>query len=149
MKAVRCHRYVGLDDQGRPLATPASLREALSLDEIPPPACEPGQVLVQTRYAGVQYPDALQAQGLYQQRPRLPYVPGMDVSGMVLELGDGVDGLAVGDEVFAQMSVGGLAEVAAAPASSVWAGADRGPPVCVCESGAKLLSSLLLLEDSR
>ena len=137
MKAVRCHRYVGLDDQGRPLATPASLREALSLDEIPPPACEPGQVLVQTRYAGVQYPDALQAQGLYQQRPRLPYVPGMDVSGMVLELGDGVDGLAVGDEVFAQMSVGGLA------------GADRGPPVCVCESGAKLLSSLLLLEDSR
>ena len=131
MKAVRCHRYVGLDDQGRPLATPVSLREALSLDEIPPPACEPGQVLVQTRYAGVQYPDALQAQGLYQQRPRLPYVPGMDVSGMVLELGDGVDGLAVGDEVFAQMSVGGLAEVAAAPASSVWP-APTGVPLPAC-----------------
>ena len=131
MKAVRCHRYVGLDDQGRPLAPPAPLREALSLDEIPPPACEPGQVLVRTRYAGVQYPDALQAQGLYQQRPPLPYVPGMDVAGMILELGDGVDGLAVGDEVFAQMSMGGLAEVAAAPASSVWM-APTGVPLSAC-----------------
>ena len=117
--------------------------------EIPPPACEPGQVLVQTRYAGVQYPDALQAQGLYQQRPRLPYVPGMDVSGMVLELGDGVDGLAVGDEVFAQMSVGGLAEVAAAPASSVWP-APTGVPLPACANlGRNFFPSLLLLEDSR
>ena len=62
---------------------------------------------------------------------RFPYVPGMDVAGMILELGDGVNGLAVGDEVFAQMSMGGLAEVAAAPASSVWT-APTGVPLSAC-----------------
>ena len=120
MKAVRCHRYAGLDDEGRPVPTPDPLRDVLALDEIPAPECEPGHVLILTHYAGVQYPDALQAQGLYQQKPDLPYVPGMDVTGTVLEAGVGVDGVQVGDRVIAQMSVGALAEIANVPATSVW-----------------------------
>ncbi len=120
MKAVRCHRYAGLDEAGKPIPTPAPLNTVLSLDEVPRPECEDGHVLVQANYAGVQYPDALQAQGLYQQQPPLPYVPGMDVSGTVLETGAGVDGVQVGDRVFAQTNVGGLAEVVRVPADSVW-----------------------------
>ena len=85
MRAVRCHRYAGLDDRGKPVPTPVPLRDVLTLDEIPRPVNEPGHVLVRTHYAGVQYPDALQAQGLYQHKPSLPYVPGMDVSGTVIE----------------------------------------------------------------
>ena len=120
MKAVRCHRYAGLDEAGKPIPTPAPLNTVLSLDEVPRPECEDGHVLVQANYAGVQYPDALQAQGLYQQQPPLPYVPGMDVSGTVLETGAGVDGVQVGDRVFAQTNIGGLAEVVMVPADSVW-----------------------------
>ena len=120
MKAVRCHRFAALDQQGIPLPAPDPLREVLTLDEIPEPVCQPGQVLVRTCYAGVQYPDALQAQGLYQHKPDLPYVPGMDVAGTVIETGAGVEHVAPGDRVIAQMQIGGLAEVAAVGAESVW-----------------------------
>ena len=118
IRAVRCHRYAGLDEAGKPIPTPAPLREVLTLDEIPRPTNEPGHVLVRAHYAGVQYPDALQAQGLYQHKPSLPYVPGMDVSGVVLETD--ADHVQVGDRVIAQMSIGGLAEVVKVPAASVW-----------------------------
>ncbi|MCH2253613.1 MAG: NADPH:quinone oxidoreductase family protein [Vicinamibacterales bacterium] len=124
IKAVRCHRYAGLDEADKPVPTPDPLRDVLALDEIPRPECEPGHVLVLTNYAGVQYPDALQAQGLYQQKPSLPYVPGMDVTGTVLETGAGVERVAMGDRVIAQMSIGGLAEVVAVPAESVWKAPD-------------------------
>ena len=86
--------------------------------------CSDGQVLARTHYAGVQYPDALQAQGLYQHKPSLPYVPGMDVAGVVEQTGAGVDHVAVGDRVIAQMNIGGLAESVAVPASCVWKAPD-------------------------
>ena len=124
IKAVRCHRYAGLDEAGTPVPTPDPLRNVLALDEIPRPECEEGHVLVLTNYAGIQYPDALQAQGLYQHKPSLPYVPGMDVTGTVLDTGVGVDHVEVGDRVIAQMSLGGLAEVVTVPAQSVWKAPD-------------------------
>ena len=120
MKAIRCHRYAGLDESGKPLPAPEPLRDVLSLDEVPKPECGDGHVLIQTHFAGVQYPDALQAQGLYQIKPDLPYVAGMDVSGTVLETGINVAGLAPGDKVIGQASIGGLAEVARVPAEAVW-----------------------------
>ena len=124
IKAVRCHRFAGLDDTGKPVPTPDPLRDVLALDEIPLPECEQGYALVQTHYAGVQYPDALQAQGLYQHKPSLPYVPGMDVTGTVLETGAGVECVEVGDRVIAQLSIGGLAEVVQVPAESIWKAPD-------------------------
>ncbi len=127
IRAVRCHRFAGLDDDGRPLPTPGPLRDVLSLDEVPEPECEDGHVLVSGNYAGVQYPDALQAQGLYQERPPLPYVPGMDLTGTVLEVGSSVSGLQKGDRVISQMSTGALAEVVSVDARSVWKAPDNGP----------------------
>lgn len=120
MQAVRCHRYAGLDEAGRPVPQPDPLRGVLSLDEIPAPACAPGRVVVRTHFAGVQYPDALQAQGLYQQKPDLPYVPGMDAAGEVVEVGAEVDHVQAGDRVIAQMNLGAMAETVCVPAASVW-----------------------------
>jgi len=120
MKAVQCHRYAGLDENGKPVATPDPLANVLKIDEIPQPECGDGQVLIQVNYAGIQYPDALQAQGLYQEKPPLPYIPGMDVTGTVIETGDGVTHVAVGDKVLGQMRIGGLAEIAVVPAGAVW-----------------------------
>lgn len=131
MQAVRCHRYAGLDADGKPVETPEALRDVLSLDRIPLPDCGDHEVLVSTFYAGVQYPDALQAKGLYQHKPSLPYVPGMDVSGTVLEKGRNVEGLAVGDRVVAQVSLGALAEYVAAPAAQVWK-VPIGLPLSTC-----------------
>lgn len=120
MKAVRCHRFAGLDDKGKPLSTPQPLRDVLSLEEVATPQCDEDTVLIQAHFAGVQYPDALQAQGLYQKKPALPYVPGADVAGTILEKGAGVNGLEVGDRVVAHSELGGLAEVVKVARDSVW-----------------------------
>ncbi len=127
IRAIRCHRFAGLGEDGKPLPTPGPLRDVLSLDEVAAPEREEGHVLVSVHYAGVQYPDALQAQGLYQERPPLPYVPGMDLTGTVLEVGGGVSGLQKGDRVIAQMSTGALAEVVSVDASCVWKAPDNVP----------------------
>ena len=127
IRAVRCHRYAGLGDDGRPVPTPDPLSDVLSLDEVPAPECAEGHVLVSVNYAGVQYPDALQAQGLYQERPPLPYVPCMDLTGTVLEVGPGVSDLHNGDRVIAQVNPGALAEVVGVAAGSVFKAPDNVP----------------------
>ncbi|MBT6272905.1 MAG: NADPH:quinone oxidoreductase family protein [Chromatiales bacterium] len=124
VKALRCHRFSGLDGSGKPAAKAGALRDVLSIDEMPMPQAGNGEILIQTHYAGVQYPDALQAQGLYQMRPSLPYVPGMDVAGTVLGVGPDVDGFARGDRVLAEVGIGGLSEVVVAEAKRVWNAPD-------------------------
>ena len=131
IQAVRCHRYAGLDKNGKPVPSPDPLKDVLKLEEIPAPPCTDGQVLIDTYYAGVQYPDALQAQGLYQMKPDLPYVPGMDVTGVVRATGSGVDHIAVGDRVIAQMAIGGLASVISVAATNVWK-APQSIPLAKC-----------------
>ena len=125
IKALRVHRYSGLDPDGKPLAVPGPLSEVIAIDQIDAPQCTDGHVLIAANYAGVQYPDALQAQGLYQQEPDLPYVPGMDLTGRVLEVGAGVNHVAVGDRVIAQMSIGALAETVSVAGHSVWKAPDN------------------------
>lgn len=120
IRAVRVHRYAGLNQDGRPLASPIALSNVITIDEIDAPFCTEGHVLISTNYAGVQYPDMLQAQGLYQQKPDLPYVPGMDLTGRVVEVGAGVDHVGVGDRVIAQVIIGALAETVCVHAQSVW-----------------------------
>ena len=120
MKAVRCHRFSAFNTEGELLTSPDPLRDALSMDDVPKPECEDGYVLVEVNYAGIQYPDALQAQGLYQMKPELPYIPGMDLAGTILEVGTGVEGLDVGDRVFGIVSIGALAEVVKVRHQDVW-----------------------------
>ena len=125
IKAVRVHRYAGLDGDGKPVPKPDPARDVMSLDEIDAPVCSDGHVLISVNYAGVQYPDFLQAQGFYQEKPELPYVPGMDLTGTVLEVGAGVTNVAAGDRVIAQQRTGSLAETVVVPNTSLWKAPDN------------------------
>lgn len=103
VKAVRCHRFADVElkppnkteQHIRPSFRPRKpkalrLRNCLTLDNVPSPTLPKKRnetwIAISTEYAGIQYPDALQARGLYQVKPRLPYIPGMDVVGTVLDV---------------------------------------------------------------
>lgn len=81
---------------------------------IPRPAA--GEVLIKVEAAGVNRPDCLQRQGKYPPPPGASDLPGLEVAGIIVELGDGVSGWRVGDKVCALLAGGGYAEFCAAPA---------------------------------
>ena len=83
--------------------------EDLRVEEKDAPEMMPGCVRVESRACGVYFVDALMVQGLYQIRPNPPFVPGTEVAGVVTEVGEGVEGYSVGDEVMAAPGQGGFA----------------------------------------
>ncbi|SCW81188.1 NADPH2:quinone reductase [Sphingobium faniae] len=88
----------------------------LVLEEVERPPLHAGEVRVAVRAAGLNFPDGLVVQGLYQIRPHLPFAPGSEFAGVVLEVGAGVNGFAPGDRVFGLTSFGAFAEQVVAPA---------------------------------
>ena len=76
-----------------------------------------GEVLVGVRACGLNFADLLMMDGKYQERQALPFTPGMEVSGEVLALGDGVTGFSIGQRVIGFPGHGGLAEVARVPSA--------------------------------
>ncbi len=89
--------------------------EALVAEERPLPSVEPEEVLIKVAAAGVNRPDSLQRQGGYPPPPGASDVPGLEVSGTVVEAGRAVTDLHLGDQVCALLAGGGYAEYAAAP----------------------------------
>jgi NADPH2:quinone reductase len=89
------------------------------VEERPPPAPGPGQVVVDVRAAGVNYVDGLICEGRYQMKPPVPYVPGGEIAGVVSALGDGVTRLSVGDRVMAMTGFGAFAEQVSVSATSL------------------------------
>ena len=85
----------------------------------PEPIAGPGEVLIAVKACGLNFADLLMRDGKYQEKPPLPYTPGMEVAGEVLALGPGTTGPAVGTRVLAFVNHGGLAEKAVAPAERV------------------------------
>ncbi|WP_238368744.1 NAD(P)H-quinone oxidoreductase [Mesobacterium pallidum] len=83
--------------------------------EVPRPGH--GQVLLKIAYAGVNRPDCLQRAGNYAPPPTASDLPGLEASGEVAALGEGVQGLKVGDKVCALLPGGGYAEYAVTPAA--------------------------------
>ena len=92
---------------------------ALVLADVPDPQPAPGEVRVRVAAAGVNRADVMQRMGFYPPPPGAPDYPGLEVSGTVDALGDGVDGWAVGDEVCALLSGGGYAELVCVPAGQL------------------------------
>ena len=82
------------------------------VQEIPDPVPGKRQVAIRVHACGVNFADTLIVQGKYQERPELPFVPGSEVAGEVIALGEGVKGIALGQRVMALTSVGGFAEIA-------------------------------------
>ncbi len=96
MKAVICEEFGPISQ--------------LKFSEMPDPQAEKGQVVIDVEASGVNFPDGLLVQGLYQMQPDFPFVPGSEVAGTVSELGDGVSHLSVGQRVIAVNNLGGYAE---------------------------------------
>ena len=105
MRALVCHAF------GPP--------ESLVLEEVADPTPQPCQVVVDVAACAVNFPDVLMLQDLYQFKPGLPFTPGGEVAGVVSAVGDGVAGVAVGDRVFTNTFVGGMAEKVAAGADGL------------------------------
>jgi len=81
--------------------------ENLTVSEISPPSIERGQVRIGVSAAGINFPDILMAEGKYQVKPELPFVPGLECAGHVLEVTEGVSHVKVGDRVLAFARRGG------------------------------------------
>lgn len=94
--------------------------EELILEELPSPHPGKGQVLIEVKACGLNFPDTLIIQGLYQFKPPFPFAPGSDIAGVVRAVGEGVKQYRPGDEVIAMIGWGGLAEEVVAPAAQVF-----------------------------
>jgi NADPH2:quinone reductase len=93
--------------------------EGLQLQNLQRSPLHAGAVRVTIKAAGINFPDTLMIQGLYQHRPELPFVPGLEAAGIVIECAPNVEGIAVGDKVIAQMRTGGYAEEAMVAAGQI------------------------------
>ncbi len=104
MRAVLCEQWGG----------PDQLRVAER--SLPDPG--PGEVKVGVKAAGVNFPDVLIIQRKYQVQPELPFTPGAEVAGVVMQVGPDVADLKPGDRVAAFCSLGGFAEEVIVPAQA-------------------------------
>jgi NADPH2:quinone reductase len=93
--------------------------ESLVIEDVPPPRAGPGEVVVDVKAAGVNFPDVLMIQGKYQIKPALPFTPGIELAGVVKEAGDGVAQVGAGDPVVASVQFGAFAEECVAPADRI------------------------------
>lgn len=101
MKALICHRY------GDP--------SGLTVEDIASPPLESRQIRIAMKACGVNFADSLMIAGRYQDPPPLPFTPGMEAAGEVLEVGTEVTDFKVGDRVITLSRFGGYAEEVVAP----------------------------------
>ncbi|MDB5396408.1 MAG: hypothetical protein JWM91_3914 [Rhodospirillales bacterium] len=106
MKAVLCKEFGPVDQ--------------LVVEDVPSLKAGLGQVVISVKACGINFPDGLIVQGKYQTKPPLPFSPGLEVAGIIKELGEGVSGLKVGQRVLGFPGVGGLAEEVALDAYLVF-----------------------------
>jgi NADPH:quinone reductase len=101
--------------------------ETLRIENVPDPRPGPGEVLLAVKACSVNYPDLLIIQDLYQFKPARPFSPGSEVCGVVDAVGDGVDGVKIGERVIAMTGWGGMAEKLVAPADRCFPVPDTMP----------------------
>lgn len=107
MKAILCQQY-GLPD-------------SLIYTDVSTPVLDKGEVLIQVAACAVNFPDVLIIQNKYQFKPKLPFSPGGEVSGMIVQLGSEVKNLSVGQRVLALCGWGGFAQNVKVQADRVFA----------------------------
>ena len=105
MKAVIC----------KSLGNPSTL----SIADLPLPSPGAQEAKIAIRAAGINFPDILMVAGKYQHKPKLPFVPGFEIAGEILEIGSTRTDLQVGDRVMAHMTTGGYAEQCLAPIANI------------------------------
>src|SRR6202048_1859692 len=93
MKAIRCREW------GAP--------DVLRLEEAESPRLQRHQVRIRVRAAGVNFAESLMVGGTYQVKPELPFTPGLEAAGEIVETGSAVDGLRAGQRALAVLRNGG------------------------------------------
>jgi NADPH:quinone reductase len=93
--------------------------ERVVVQELPDPVPGPREVLVDIAYAAVNFPDVLVVNNEYQVQVSAPFVPGSEFAGVIGAVGDGTEGVAVGDHVYGGSFVGAYAEKIVVNAASV------------------------------
>ena len=93
--------------------------EVVQVHDLPEPSVGEGQVKVNINAAAVNYPDVLIVANQYQVKLSPPFIPGSEFAGEVVEAGEGVDRISVGDRVFGTTFVGAFAEQIVVPATAV------------------------------
>ena len=106
MKAIVCNETGALEN--------------LTLQESVNPEPGKGEILLDVKAAGINFPDLLTVQGKYQFKPPLPFTPGTEVAGIVAAVGEGVTRRKVGDKVIATLQIGAFAEQCVASEHSVY-----------------------------
>ena len=96
MRAALCRRYGGPD--------------VVEIVDVPAPVLGPGQARVRVHVGAVNFPDVLVIADTYQQSAPTPFIPGSEFAGVVTEVAEGVDTVAVGDRVFGSTFIGAFAE---------------------------------------
>jgi NADPH:quinone reductase-like Zn-dependent oxidoreductase len=99
--------------------------DVLQVQERPDPALGSGQVRIEVAAAGINFADVMARMGLYPDAPKTPCVVGYEVAGTILEVGEGVESLSVGQRVFAGTQFGGYASQVVAAASDTLALPDE------------------------
>ena len=101
MKAIVCKEFSTVDD--------------LSWEEVPDPVAGENEVVIDIKAAGLNYPDNLIVQGLYQFKPDLPFSPGHEGAGIISSVGKNVSSFSVGDRVSFFKGFGAFAEKIVVP----------------------------------
>ncbi|ANR94025.1 NAD(P)H-quinone oxidoreductase [Mycobacterium avium] len=130
----------------------AESADQLSWQEVADVSAGPGEVVVKVAAAGVNRADVLQAAGKYPPPPGASETIGMEVSGVIAEVGDGVTEWSVGQEVCALLAGGGYAEYVAVPAGQLLpipAGVDLVDAAGLPEVACTVWSNLVLIAGLR
>ncbi len=96
MKAIVCNEFASIDN--------------LTFSDVPDPVAKNNEVVVDIKAAGVNFPDGLLVQGLYQMKPELPFIPGSEVAGEISQIGADVKHLKIGAKVIGICQLGGYAQ---------------------------------------
>nr|KAF6413641.1 hypothetical protein HJG59_009811 [Molossus molossus] len=98
----------------------AELKRPLAIEEVAPRPVRPHEVRVDVHFCGVNFADILVCRGQYQERPHLPFTPGMEFSGTVLETGTDVSTVKEGDRVIGVSGFTGMAEECVIDQKALW-----------------------------
>ena len=132
MRALVCDRWCEFKD--------------LRIKDIPTPVLWPGCVLLRVAYAGLGFSASLLVAGKYQHKPPLPFVPGTEATGIVVEVAPGVTRVKPGDHVVAILDWGGFAEFAVCTEETAYplpAGVDLASPLHLATSYTTAYAALI------
>ncbi|XP_016049206.1 quinone oxidoreductase-like protein 2 isoform X2 [Erinaceus europaeus] len=141
-----CRRAVPGGGRHYRTALCAQLKQPLAIEEVAPRPLQPQEVRVDVHFCGVNFADILVCHGQYQEKPQLPFTPGMEFSGIVLETGSEVHSVKEGDQVIGVSGYNGMAEECITDQKMLWQIPEKVPLLEAAALPVTYGTALLALE---